>query len=124
MIVVDDCSTDSTADYVKSIADERVRYFRNEKNSGLEYNRNFGLRNARGKYITFLDDDDYYTDYDFFAKAIEIFREHEADEVPLVMVYANARVIKMQKNTDIVRNIGQPGRVKGLDFILRRNGIQ
>ena len=121
VIVVDDCSTDSTADYVKSIADERVRYFRNEKNSGQEVSRMNGLRQARGKYITFLDDDDYYTDYDFFAKAIEIFREHEADEVPLVMVYANAKLSYTDTGKETLWNLGRPGRVRGIDFVLGRN---
>ena len=121
VIVVDDCSTDGTADYVKSIADERVRYFRNEKNSGQEVSRMNGLRQARGKYITFLDDDDYYTDYDFFAKALEIFREHEADEVPLVMVYANAKLSYTDTGKETLWNLGRPGRVRGIDFVLGRN---
>ncbi|MBQ7155159.1 MAG: glycosyltransferase family 2 protein, partial [Synergistaceae bacterium] len=119
VIVVDDCSSDGTGDFVKSIPDERVRYFRNEKNSGLEWNRNFGFRQARGKYITFLDDDDYYTDYEFFQKAARIFAEHENDEVPIVMVYANADLLNTLTHKSSRWNIGAPGRVKGVDdFIL------
>ncbi len=118
LIIADDCSTDGTADFVKSIQDERIRYFRNDKNSGLEYNRNFGLKHARGKYITWLDDDDYYTDYEFFSKAVKILEEHEADEVPVVMVCANAKMMNMQTNQARDSDIGSPGRVKGLDYIL------
>ena len=33
------------------------------------------------KYITFLDDDDCYTDYGFYAKAARILDEHERDDV-------------------------------------------
>ena len=105
---------------MKSIADKRLHYFRNEKNSGQEASRMNGLRHARGKYITFLDDDDYYTDYEFFAKAIEIFREHEDDEVPLVMVYANAKWLYTDTGREKMNKIGMPGRVRGLDFVLGR----
>ena len=118
--MIDDCSTDGTGDYVKGIADERVRYFRNERNSGQEASRMNGLRHARGKYITFLDDDDYCTDYEFFAKALEIFREHEDDEVPLVMVYANAKWLYTDTGREKLNKIGTPGRVRGLDFVLGR----
>ena len=55
-----------------------------------------GFRQAYGKYITFLDDDDYCTDYEFFEKAIRIFEEHEADEVPITMVCANAKAVNIQ----------------------------
>ena len=122
VIVVDDCSTDGTGDFVKSLTDKRVHYFRNDKNSGQELSRMNGFRQARGKYITFLDDDDYYTDYDFFAKAVRLHEEHEAAGDPLVMVYANAKILDMQRNIGIVGDIGSSGRVKGLDFVLRRKG--
>ncbi|MBQ6969008.1 MAG: glycosyltransferase family 2 protein [Synergistaceae bacterium] len=118
VIVIDDCSTDSTADFVKSIPDERIRYFRNEENSGQKISQMNGLRLARGKYITFLDDDDYYTDYEFFAKTIKIFEEHESDEIPIVMVCANAKRVNVQTNQTEIYNIGEPGRAKGLDYIL------
>ena len=118
VIVVDDCSTDGTGDFVKSLTDERVHYFRNDKNSGQEVSRMNGFRLAHGKYITFLDDDDYYTDYEFFSKAVKIFEEHEADKVPIGIVYANAKIVDTQTGKEILWNLGRPGRIRGLDFIL------
>ena len=120
VIVVDDCSTDGTGDFVKSLTDERIRYFRNDKNSGQEVSRMNGFRQARGKYITFLDDDDYYTDYEFFSKAVKIHEEHEADEIPIVMVCANAKLVDTRTGKAGLWNIGEPGRVKGLDYVLGR----
>lgn len=62
MIIVDDCSTDSTdevvAEYQK--ADERIRYFKNEKNSGAAVSRNKALREAKGRWMAFLDSDDLW----------------------------------------------------------------
>lgn len=119
VIVVDDCSTDGTEEYVRSIPDERVRYFRNERNSGQDFSRMVGFRQARGKYITFIDDDDYYTDYGFYAKATGILDEHECDDVPVVMVCANARVLTVSTGQTHDSDIGRPGRVRGVDYILR-----
>lgn len=61
VIVVDDASTDDTANVVQSIGDSRVRYVRHEANRGLAAaGRNTGMRLARGEHIAFLDDDDLW----------------------------------------------------------------
>lgn len=62
IIIVDDCSTDSTHDYLQKLVnqDERVRYFIKEKNSGACVSRNIAIENAKGEFITGLDDDDYF----------------------------------------------------------------
>lgn len=59
LIVVDDGSTDDTKNVVSAIDDPRIRYHHQE-NQGLASTRNTGLRLARGKYIGFLDADDYW----------------------------------------------------------------
>lgn len=59
VIVVDDGSTDDTAQVGQSFADARVRYVYKE-NGGLSSARNEGLRQARGDYISYLDSDDYF----------------------------------------------------------------
>ena len=61
MLIVDDCSTDETDDVVASFADSRIRYFKNERNSGAAVSRNRALREAKGKWIAFLDSDDLWT---------------------------------------------------------------
>ena len=58
LLIVDDCSTDDTAAIIASYQDERIHYFRNEQNSGAALSRNKALREAKGKYIAFLDADD------------------------------------------------------------------
>ena len=59
VIVVDDGSTDDTAQVVRSFSDERVRYIYQD-NSERSAARNNGIRNASGKYICLLDSDDIY----------------------------------------------------------------
>lgn len=70
-IVVDDGSTDGTKDIMMRYCarDPRVRYLRQE-NRGPSAARNYGLAEARGRFIQFLDSDDIITT-DKFAKQIK-----------------------------------------------------
>lgn len=61
IIIINDCSTDNVKtiiDKYKKI-DKRISNYENEKNMGVGYTRNRGLDLAKGKYIYFLDSDDY-----------------------------------------------------------------
>ena len=60
LIIVDDCSTDNTAQIVASFDDTRIVYQRNEKNVGAALTRNRALQIAKGHYIAFLDADDLW----------------------------------------------------------------
>ena len=61
LIIVDDCSTDDTDDVVKLyLNDSRIVYIKNPKNSGAAVSRNRALREAKGKWIAFLDSDDLW----------------------------------------------------------------
>lgn len=61
LIIVDDCSTDDTDEVVRPfLSDRRIRYLKNEQNSGAAISRNRALREAKGKWIAFLDSDDLW----------------------------------------------------------------
>ena len=61
LIIVDDCSTDNTDDVVNQyLADDRIHYIKNDTNSGAAVSRNRALREAKGKWIAFLDSDDLW----------------------------------------------------------------
>ena len=60
LIIVDDCSTDNTDTVVGKIKDSRIRYLKNEKNSGAAVSRNKALREANGRWVAFLDSDDLW----------------------------------------------------------------
>lgn len=61
LIIVDDCSTDGTDAVIeKYLGDPRIRYLKNERNSGAAVSRNRALSEARGRWIAFLDSDDIW----------------------------------------------------------------
>lgn len=60
IIIVDDCSTDDTLDYLNSIKEENTIIILNNVKKGVQYNRNAGILRATGKFVVGLDDDDYF----------------------------------------------------------------
>lgn len=77
LIIVDDCSTDKTDEVVAAFTDPRIKYIKNEKNSGAAVSRNRALREAKGKYVAFLDSDDLWTP-DKLEKQIEFMKSRGA----------------------------------------------
>ena len=64
LLLVEDCSKDNTVavlqEYLDKVQDPRVRLIRQEKNNGAARSRNRGLKEARGRYIAYLDADDLW----------------------------------------------------------------
>ena len=61
LLIVDDYSSDNTDDIVKPyLVDKRIVYIKNCKNCGAALSRNKALREAKGRWIAFLDSDDLW----------------------------------------------------------------
>ena len=58
-IIVDDGSWDDPASVIKNVPDARIQFHRLETNRGRGYARQCALELARGRYVTFLDGDDW-----------------------------------------------------------------
>jgi glycosyltransferase involved in cell wall biosynthesis len=108
VIVADNCSTDGTADVVRSLADPRVRYHRHESNIGPFANMNWLIEQARGDYICIVHDDDVYGP-EFLQRERELLDRHpnvgmvhcavhevDADGTPrqVVRAYPTTRVLR------------------------------
>ncbi len=61
IIVIDDYSTDSSAEIIKQYG-SIVNIITFHENHGLSYSRNYGIKQAQGQYIMFLDGDDYLSE--------------------------------------------------------------
>lgn len=72
LIIIDDCSTDSTVKIVESYNSDKIVLLQNEKNRGPAFSRNRGLSSAKGDYIAILDSDDIALD-DRFETQISQF---------------------------------------------------
>lgn len=94
LLVVDDCSTDSTALIVERLEkqDSRIRLLKNEKNSGSAKTRNHGFEFARGKYTALLDSDDYWYPSKL-EKQIQLLEKEAAD-----LAYCSYAIVDENRN--------------------------
>jgi len=58
LLIIDDCSTDSTCMHINAFKDRRIRLFKNDINEGLTKNLNKLLKIAQGEYVVRIDGDD------------------------------------------------------------------
>ncbi len=78
IIVVDNCSTDNTAEVLQPLVDAgEIRFIRHEQNLGRSQSRNTGFENATGEWLLFLDSDDLMAEgaLSFLASKISVYRE-------------------------------------------------
>lgn len=107
ILLINDGSTDESEEIINNFVDKRIKYYKN-KNQGIGKTRNFGIDRAKGKYLMFVDSDDYI-DIDMcrkmYAKA-----EKEKLEVVVCDFYRDTNgklepvTIKDFKNTTLKEN--------------------
>lgn len=101
LIVVDNFSNYDFFQFLKSFNDVRIRAFQNQNNGIIAVNRNYGIKNAKGKYIAFCDDDDLWTP-DKIEKQLSFFNNN------IIGVGSNAIAfgdIKLKTKTKIKENV-------------------
>ena len=81
-ILIDDCSNDNSVDIITNVAknDPRFKLLRQECNMGVAAARNRGLSEAKGDYITFLDQDDLLRSH-ALEYMLSVARSSECDVV-------------------------------------------
>ncbi|MEU2245435.1 glycosyltransferase family 2 protein [Streptomyces sp. NPDC019224] len=105
-ILVDDCSTDGTADILHRAQEEipGVVVIRHEQNGGLATARNTGLDAARGAYLTFLDGDDWLAP-GYYAELLARAESLGCDFVRTDHVQAHGRERTVQRAPHGLRDV-------------------
>jgi len=103
LIIVNDCSTDNTAEIIEAYAkkDQRIRIVHNLFNKKLPLSLNEGFNIARGKYHTWTSDDNYYA-----PDALKILFETLETNETIDFVYTNYTIINDQNEVTGKRIFG------------------
>jgi glycosyltransferase involved in cell wall biosynthesis len=108
VIVVDDGSTDDSREILKSYGKQITVI--EIINSGAPTARNFGLMRARGKYISYLDADDYWASNKISSQVQRLC------DMKTELVYCKMEVVDMETNLTTVSTERREGSFKG-DFL-------
>ncbi len=116
MIIIDDCSPDSSNTIIEKYMkeDNRIKLIRLEKNSGPAVARNTGIREAKGRYIAFLDADDQWLP-EKLEKQINFMEEKN-----LAITYSSYYIID-EEGKEVGEYIVEP--VLTYNELLKRNMI-
>lgn len=98
MIIVDDVSTDNSVKIIKEYQtnDKRIKLFQLEKQGGASVARNYALKQAKGKYIAFLDCDDLWYQ-EKLEKQINFMEKNNIDFCYADYEYINDKSEKLNK---------------------------
>ncbi|MGC4129217.1 MAG: glycosyltransferase family 2 protein [Bergeyella sp.] len=77
-LVTDDSSTDNSVEILNNQNDSRIKIFKTEKNGGAGHARNISLQNATGRFITFLDADDFW-EANFLEEMVGFMKKENAE---------------------------------------------
>ena len=84
LLVIDDCSTDSTMEVIKQIVGQEAKILQTKKNSGTAAaSRNIAIENAQGEYLLFLDGDDELYSNETLKEIDEHIKENKYDIIYL-----------------------------------------
>lgn len=81
IVCIDDCSTDTTLNELKKLQrnDSRIKVIHNRTNKSCGVSKNIGISNATGKYIMFLDIDDFYNDENSIKRFVDVCEKENLD---------------------------------------------
>lgn len=115
IIIVDDCSECDNYSMIQGeFSNAPIKYIRNSVNLYAAESRKVGFQEARGDYLIFLDDDDFYTDEYFFSKAMTVFNKNPK----LSFVSGNAAVLAIESNEHKFVPLNVSGYIDGKEYLL------
>ena len=119
IIIGDDCSTDNTRELLLAYKDKYPHIFVlnfHDMNQGFGVNWATTCKLARGKYIAFLDDDDYWCDTSHLKVLVDYLDSH----TQCGLVYTNRYVLDVATNTQKLANAILPNNKSMLEHFLHK----
>ena len=104
IILVNDGSTDDSGNIAKEYAEKynsKIRYYEKE-NGGLSDARNYGVKKAQGKYISFVDSDDYVNIK--LYKELKEYMNQGYDLVKFKIIKVDEKCKELEKNDSPIFN--------------------
>jgi len=117
VIIIDDGSTDNTKEAVRRFKDSRISYLVQKENRGTSMVKNIGIREAKGKYIAFLDDDDKWLPEKLEMQVSKL----EKSSTDTGFIYCGYKMLN--KEGKILRKIQPKFKGEIYQNLLRRNFI-
>lgn len=116
IVVVNDCTPDNSESIIKEYCAKykNIVYVKNEKNSGLSYSRNNGLKHSTGDYIGYIDSDDYVPE-NYFECLMNTIKKEKAD-----IAVCDINIVYENNGTSMRQATGTNKNIK-LDFVA--NGL-
>jgi glycosyltransferase involved in cell wall biosynthesis len=99
LIIADDCSPDNTSTIVQEIIENHpnghwIKYFKHEKNIGMQANGLFAAEQCTGKYVACCEGDDYWTDPLKLQKQVDFLEENEE----FVLCFHSIKILELNGN--------------------------
>jgi len=106
IIIVDDCSEDSTFYKIKNIKDRRIKYYRNKRNMERAFSRNIGVRLSKGDFVFFLDYDDMWK-REYIEESVEYLKMGYdiVYSIPREFINTEGKIIRVSRKF-IPNNLG------------------
>ena len=119
LIIVDDGSTDNTAEIIKSFSnlDARIKYF--YQNNGKQGKaRNLGIKNSVGNYIAFLDADDTW-----ISNKLSIQNEILLNNKNIDLIFSQGYILKDDELSNLNVHVKSVWNIQNIDEFIKHNQI-
>ncbi|MGY0616934.1 glycosyltransferase family 2 protein [Vibrio sp. FJH11] len=129
VIIVDDGSTDSTLEQLHQLSTDKFKLkIFSQKNSGPATARNLGFKHSSGRYIQFLDSDDFLTPNKIKEQVQYLESNRDVDVVygswRMGEYWESSKFIKAQDNQDMVINLLQGKFNPNFSYLFRREVVE
>lgn len=103
-LIINDGSTDTSEEIIRSYNDPRIVYLQNDKNRGLVYTLNYGIRVAKGDFIARMDADDI-SEHTRFEKQLEVFKSDPEIEIcgTWAQIIGSNFIIKVETESEKIK---------------------